>query len=239
MPDPESSYKGQVSALWITGRGQAELRYAPEPQLNAGEGTDSDACGRASAAEPSGWSITAPSRPPSMSAWRGPLRKAPFRFPSSTAIALSASWRRAPAISWARRCSACIRTRTRFVAPMPMLALVPDGVPARRAVLAANMETALNALWDSGCGPADRIVVVGGGVVGLLVAHLAARLPGAEVTLVDVEAERAPRRGAGRALRIARRCAQGGRLSSSTPAPPRPGSIWRCPAPASRRRSSK
>ena len=77
-----------------------------------------------------------------------------------------------------------------FVAPAGMLALVPDGVPARRATLAANMETALNALWDSGAGPADRIVVVGAGVVGLLIAYLAARLPGAEVTVVDVAVER-------------------------------------------------
>ncbi len=47
-----------------------------------------------------------------------------------------------------------------FVAPVEALAIVPDGIPARRATLAANMETALNAVWDSGAGPADRIVVV-------------------------------------------------------------------------------
>jgi threonine dehydrogenase-like Zn-dependent dehydrogenase len=58
-------------------------------------------------------------------------------------------------------------------------------------VLAANMETALNAHWDAGSGPGDRIVVVGGGVLGLLVAWLAARLPGAEVTLVDIDPGRA------------------------------------------------
>src|SRR5207248_616982 len=56
---------------------------------------------------------------------------------------------------------------------------------------AANMETALNAVWDGAPGPADRIAVVGGGVVGLLVAHLCARLPGSEVTLVDIEPSRA------------------------------------------------
>ena len=78
-----------------------------------------------------------------------------------------------------------------FTAPVSMLAPVPDGVPPRRATLAANMETALNALWDAGAGPADRIVVVGAGVVGLLIAYLAARLPGSEVTLVDVETGRA------------------------------------------------
>lgn len=79
----------------------------------------------------------------------------------------------------------------RFVVPRDSLIAVPDTVPARRAILAANMETALNAHWDAGSGPADRIVVVGGGVIGLLVAWLAAGLPGAEVTLVDIEPGRA------------------------------------------------
>jgi threonine dehydrogenase-like Zn-dependent dehydrogenase len=79
----------------------------------------------------------------------------------------------------------------RFIAPAATAVPVPDAVPARRATLAANMETALNALWDSGAGPADHIVVVGGGSVGLLVGYLASRLPGAGVTLVDVAAERA------------------------------------------------
>lgn len=79
----------------------------------------------------------------------------------------------------------------RFVAPRGSLVLVPDAVPPRRAILAANLETALNAHWDAGSGPADKIVIVGGGVLGLLVAWLAARLPGAEVTLVDIEPGRA------------------------------------------------
>ena len=79
-----------------------------------------------------------------------------------------------------------------FNVPVERLTVVPDVVPARRGTLAANMETALNAMWDAGVGPGDRIVVVGGGIVGLLVAHLAGRLPGAEVTLVDVDAGRGP-----------------------------------------------
>lgn len=78
-----------------------------------------------------------------------------------------------------------------FNVAVDRLTVISDTIPARRATLAANMETALNALWDSGAGPADRIAVVGGGIVGLLVAHLAARLPGASVTLVDVDASRA------------------------------------------------
>ncbi len=77
-----------------------------------------------------------------------------------------------------------------FVAPADMLIPVPEAVPARRATLAANAETALNAHWDAATGPGDRIVVVGAGIVGLLVAHIAARLPGTDVTVVDVATER-------------------------------------------------
>jgi len=79
----------------------------------------------------------------------------------------------------------------RFVCALGWLNRVPDFVPAKRAVLAANMETALNAIWDSGVSAADRVVVVGGGLVGLLVTYLAACMPGTEVTLVDTNPERA------------------------------------------------
>lgn len=81
--------------------------------------------------------------------------------------------------------------QTRFRVPEAMLAPLPDGLPPARAILAANMETALNILWDSGAGPGDDITVVGAGVVGLLTAFLAARLPGARVTVVDVNTARA------------------------------------------------
>lgn len=77
-----------------------------------------------------------------------------------------------------------------FNAPVGLLVPIPEAVPLRRATLAANMETALNALWDASVGPADRIVVVGGGIVGLMIAGLAARMPGCDVTLVDVAQDR-------------------------------------------------
>ena len=75
---------------------------------------------------------------------------------------------------------------------MPESAVVPlpDSVPVRRATLAANMETALNAVWDGGVAPGDQVVIVGAGVVGLLVAAIVSRLPGARVTVVDVEPSR-------------------------------------------------
>ena len=78
-----------------------------------------------------------------------------------------------------------------FRLPDDALIPLPDGLPPERAVLAANMETALNILWDSGAGAGDRITVIGAGLVGLLVAHLAARLPGAEVTVIDTQTARA------------------------------------------------
>src|SRR5262249_52346932 len=78
-----------------------------------------------------------------------------------------------------------------FTIPASAVCSVPQVIPPARAVLAANMETALNAVWDGAPGPADRIVVVGGGLVGLLVAYLCARLPGADVTVVDIASQRA------------------------------------------------
>lgn len=78
----------------------------------------------------------------------------------------------------------------RYDVPAEAARVVPDGVPAARAVLAANLETAVNATWDAGIGVGDRIVVVGGGVVGLLTAWLAGRVPGTDVTVVDPEPAR-------------------------------------------------
>jgi NADPH:quinone reductase-like Zn-dependent oxidoreductase len=75
--------------------------------------------------------------------------------------------------------------------PETSLIPVPEGVPAERAVLAANMETALNVVWDSDASVGDRILVVGAGVLGALCGYLAARMPGTEVTLTDTNPKRA------------------------------------------------
>jgi threonine dehydrogenase-like Zn-dependent dehydrogenase len=78
----------------------------------------------------------------------------------------------------------------RFIIPREAAIEVPDDVPDRRATLAANMETAVNGLWDGAPGPGDHIAVIGGGVVGSLVAALAAKLPGADVELIDIDPAR-------------------------------------------------
>ena len=77
-----------------------------------------------------------------------------------------------------------------FDAPAAMCIPVPAEVPTERAVLAANMETALNILWDAAPLAGERILVVGAGVVGLLTAALCARIPATRVTMVDIDPTR-------------------------------------------------
>ncbi|MGH7032244.1 MAG: zinc-dependent alcohol dehydrogenase [Stellaceae bacterium] len=80
----------------------------------------------------------------------------------------------------------------RYIVPEASVIPVPDAVPSARAVLAANMETAVNALWDAGPRLGDRIAVIGAGTVGCLVASLAARVPASRVELIDIDPRRAP-----------------------------------------------
>jgi 2-desacetyl-2-hydroxyethyl bacteriochlorophyllide A dehydrogenase len=77
-----------------------------------------------------------------------------------------------------------------YCVPASRVVPVPDGVPAGRAVLAANMETAVNVVWDARPAAGDRIVVIGAGLVGLLVAWLCRTMPGASVTVVDINPSR-------------------------------------------------
>jgi threonine dehydrogenase-like Zn-dependent dehydrogenase len=81
--------------------------------------------------------------------------------------------------------------QTAYVVPADAVVPVPDGVPARRAVLAGTVETAVNALWDAPPLLGDRVTVVGAGMVGCCVARLLARFPCVDVELVDVDASRA------------------------------------------------
>ena len=81
--------------------------------------------------------------------------------------------------------------QTRYVVPASAVTVVPDDVPAGRAVLAGTVETAVNALWDAAPLIGDRIAVVGGGMVGSSVAALLARFPGVRVQLVDADPARA------------------------------------------------
>lgn len=77
--------------------------------------------------------------------------------------------------------------QTRYVVPAAGVYALPDGVPPRRAVLAANLETALNGLWDTEPRAGRRITVIGAGAVGCLCAWLAQKLAGADVEIIDID----------------------------------------------------
>ncbi|WP_328604539.1 zinc-binding alcohol dehydrogenase [Amycolatopsis sp. NBC_00345] len=81
--------------------------------------------------------------------------------------------------------------QTEYVVPASAVTVVPEAVPAARAVLAGTVETAVNALWDAAPLVGDRIAVVGAGMVGSSVAGLLSHFPGVDVRLVDVDPERA------------------------------------------------
>jgi len=81
--------------------------------------------------------------------------------------------------------------QTDYVMDTQAVVRLPVDVPPERAVLAANLETAINAVWDSGASVGDRITVIGAGVLGALVARLCATLSGADVELVDIDPAKA------------------------------------------------
>jgi 2-desacetyl-2-hydroxyethyl bacteriochlorophyllide A dehydrogenase len=81
--------------------------------------------------------------------------------------------------------------QTCYVVPAAAVHLIPDDVPAARAVLAANLETAINGVWDGSVQVGDRVTIVGAGTVGCLAAYVAGRIPGCDVELIDVNASRA------------------------------------------------
>lgn len=122
---------------------------------------------------------------------RAPLQEGDFPFPVKYGYCAVGEVEAGPADWLGRKVFALHPHQDLFVVDTSWLQAVPANVPARRATLAAQMETALNALWDSGAGPGDRVAVIGGGVIGMLVAVLCQGLPGAEVTLADIVPARA------------------------------------------------
>ena len=122
---------------------------------------------------------------------RAPFMGGGFPFPVKYGYATVGRVEAGPANLLERIVFALHPHQTLFNAPAEAVVPLPDGVPPARAVLAANMETALNAMWDAAPGPADRIAIVGAGTVGALAAYLCGRLAGADVTLVDIDPARA------------------------------------------------
>jgi threonine dehydrogenase-like Zn-dependent dehydrogenase len=189
--DRPASASTSTRALWYVGRGAVELR--PEPLGRPGEGevlvrTLFSGVSRGTERLVLNGGVAE-------SEWqrmRAPLQVGAFPFPVKYGYCATGRVEAGTKELLGRNVFVLHPHQERFVVPAGLAVPIPDSVPTRRATLAANMETALNAVWDSGAGPADRIVVVGAGIVGLLVGYLCARLPDAEVTLVDIAKDRRP-----------------------------------------------
>lgn len=177
-------------ALWYVAPGRAELRATPLPPAGpdgAEVRTRWGALSRGTEALVFGGRVPGSQ----MARMRAPLQQGDFPFPVKYGYVAVGTVEDGPPALLGRSVFCLHPHQERFRAPAEMLLPLPDGVPAERAVLAANLETAVNALWDAAPRPGDRIAVVGGGLLGCLVAWLCGRIPGCAVTLVDPLPERA------------------------------------------------
>jgi hypothetical protein len=122
---------------------------------------------------------------------RAPFMAGAFPFPVKYGYATIGRVEAGPAELLGRAVFTLHPHQTLFDVPADAALPLPDNVPPSRAVLAANMETALNAVWDTEPGQFRHIAVVGAGVVGALAGVLFGRLMSADVTLVDINPARA------------------------------------------------
>lgn len=121
---------------------------------------------------------------------RCPLQQGDFGFPVKYGYSAVGIVEDGPEALRGRRVFCLHPHQDRFLAPAAMCIPVPDGVTDHRAVLGANMETAINVLWDARPLVGERAVVIGAGVVGLLTAYLLARVAGVEVVVCDIDERR-------------------------------------------------
>ena len=183
-------------ALWYVAPGRAEIRKEALPPPGPDEAlvrTLASGISRGTERLVLGGHV-----PPNQhAAMRAPLMAGNFPFPVKYGYAAVGVVEAGPPALRGRRIFCLHPHQDRFTAPAAMCVPVPDTVPDRRAVLAANMETAVNILWDARPLVGERALVVGAGVVGLLAAALLARVPGIDLAVCDRDP---PRAGAAEAL---------------------------------------
>jgi 2-desacetyl-2-hydroxyethyl bacteriochlorophyllide A dehydrogenase len=180
----------EASAFWITAPGHGELRPERLPSPTSDEVlVETRFSGISRGTE----TLVFRGRVPASQheAMRAPFQAGGFDFPlkygySSVGIVTDG----APGLI-GRRVFCLHPHQDWYVVPAAAVVPVPAAVPDARAVLAANMETALNGLWDAAPRLGDRVGVIGAGVVGALAAALLARIPGVEVQLIDIDPEKA------------------------------------------------
>ena len=187
---PQSSRPQSAQALWYIAPEQAELRAESLPSLAEGAVQVRSIFGALSRGTES---LVYRGQVPETeyARMRAPFMGGDFPFPVKYGYSNVGRVELGPDALVGQLVFSLMPHQTAFHASSDSVIAIPPGLEASRAVLGANMETALNAVWDAAPGPGDRIAVIGAGVVGCLVAYLCGHLPGAEVTLVDINPERA------------------------------------------------
>jgi len=176
-------------ALWYIAPGQAEIRQEALVTVGQGEARVRALFGALSRGTEA---LVFAGRVPESEhqRMRAPLMGGNFPFPVKYGYATVGKIEEGPSELYGRNVFALHPHQSLFNIAAKLAVVLPDNIPPQRAVLAANMETALNAVWDAGVGPADRVAIVGGGTVGALVAFLCGNIPGTDVTLVDINPAR-------------------------------------------------
>jgi threonine dehydrogenase-like Zn-dependent dehydrogenase len=181
---------GDARAFWLASPGHGEIRPAPVPEPAADEVlVRTLATGVSRGTE----TLVFAGRVPA-SQWphmRSPFQEGDFPAPVKYGYLNVGEVKHGPDALVGKVVFSLFPHQTHFVVPAAAVTVVPDGVPAHRAVLAGTVETAVNALWDAAPLIGDRIAVVGGGMVGCSVAAVAATIPGVRVQLVDPDDARA------------------------------------------------
>lgn len=80
--------------------------------------------------------------------------------------------------------------REHVVVPEADCHVLPEDCPPERALFAGIGEVGLNALWEAPVLAGDRVAVVGGGLIGLTTALLAAKMPLQRLQIVEINPER-------------------------------------------------
>lgn len=179
----------KATAFWTVAAGRGELREEAIAAPGPGEVlVRTIASGVSRGTERLVWQGRVP--PSQHQAMRAPLQRGEFPFPVKYGYCAVGVVEAGPAPLLGRRVFCLHPHQDRFVAPAALCQPVPDTVPDHRAVLAANMETAVNVLWDAVPRIGERALVIGAGVVGLLCAYLLARIPGLDLTVCDPDEQR-------------------------------------------------
>ena len=180
----------EALAFWIVAPGKGELRRESLPEPGPGEIlVEALASGISRGTETLVFQGRVPESQRQI--MRAPQQVGEFSFPLKYGYS-SVGVVAAGPDDWLGRRVFCLHPhQNRYVVPRDSVVTVPATIPEERVVLAANMETVVNALWDAAPRIGDRVAVVGAGVIGALAAAVASRMPGAAVQLVDINPDKA------------------------------------------------